>query len=65
VQGQLREGPLVVVVETECAHCAQPLHIEIDGELTYRVVEEGAEPRVFVPLVDFEELADPNIIDAF
>jgi hypothetical protein len=65
VQGQLREGPLSVVIETECAYCARPLHIEVDDELTYRVVEEGADPRVFVPLVDFCKLADPSIIDAF
>ena len=65
MQGQLREEPLSVVIETECAHCAQPLHIEVDGKLTYRVVEEGADPRVFVPLVDFDKLADPSIIDAF
>ena len=53
------------VVSTECAHCAQSIHIEIDSELTYRVVEEGADPRIFVPIVDFEKLADPSIIDAF
>ncbi len=65
MQGQLREGPLSVAIETECAHCAQPLRIEIDSELKYRVVEKGADPRVFIPLVDFEKLADPSIIDAF
>jgi hypothetical protein len=37
----------------------------VDDELTYRVVEEGADPWVFVPLVDFCKLADPSIIDAF
>jgi hypothetical protein len=65
VQGQLRGEPLSFVIETECAHCAQPLHVEIDSELRYRVVEEGADPLVFVPFVDFDELADPSIIDAF
>jgi hypothetical protein len=52
-------------VQTACAHCAQPLHIEIDSDLTCRVLEEGAEPLVFVPLVDFDKLEDPSIIDAF
>jgi len=33
--------------------------------LTYRVLEEGADPLIFVPLVDFDELEDPSIIDAF
>jgi hypothetical protein len=65
VQGQLRKEPLSVVVTTECAHCAQPIHIELDSELKYRVVEAGAEPLVFSPQVDFDKLTDPSIIDAF
>jgi hypothetical protein len=65
VQGQLRGERLSFVIETECAHCARPLHIEIDSELNYRVVEEGADPLVLVPLVDFGKLEDPSIIDAF
>jgi uncharacterized metal-binding protein YceD (DUF177 family) len=54
-----------VQVSTECAHCGQPLHLEIDSELNYRVLEERADPLVFVPLVDLEKLEDPSIIDAF
>jgi hypothetical protein len=67
VQGQLRGERLAFVIETECAHCARPLHIEIDSEMNYRVVEEaeGADPLVLVPLVDFSKLEDPSIIDAF
>jgi hypothetical protein len=65
VQGQLRGEPLSFVVETQCAHCGQPLHLEIDSELKYRVVEADAEPLVFVPMVNFDKLEDPSIIDAF
>ena len=65
MQGQLRGEPLTVVVTTQCAHCAQPLHLEIDSELNYRVKEDGAEPLVFSPMVDFGKLEDPSIIDAF
>ncbi|MGD8474928.1 MAG: hypothetical protein PVH59_12470 [Anaerolineae bacterium] len=65
MQGQLREERLTFEVETECAHCGQPLHLEIDSDLDYRVVEDDAEPLVFVPMVDFEKLDDPSIIDAF
>ena len=65
VQGQLRKEPLSVHIETECAHCAQPMHIEIDSELRYRVEEEGADPLVFSPQVDFDRLSEPSIIDAF
>ncbi len=41
------------------------MNIEIDSEVNCRVQEEGAEPLVFVPIVDFEKLTDPSIIDAF
>jgi hypothetical protein len=37
----------------------------MDGDLNYRVVEDGAKPLVFVPMVDFDKLEDPSIIDAF
>jgi hypothetical protein len=37
----------------------------MDSELNYRVVEPGADPVVFVPLVDFDKLEEPSIIDAF
>ena len=65
VQGQLRGEPLKLVVRTECAHCSQPMHIEIDSELNYRVREQGAYPMVFVPDLDFRKLTEPSITDAF
>jgi hypothetical protein len=40
------------------------MRIEIDSELNYSVLE-GEDPLIFVPLVDFEKLKDPSIIDAF
>ena len=54
-----------VVIETECAHCSEPMHIELDSELVYKVREEGADPVVFIPKVDFKALEDPSIIDSF
>jgi uncharacterized metal-binding protein YceD (DUF177 family) len=65
VQGQLRKEQLSFTITTECAHCHQPLHIEIDSELNYRVVEADAQPLVYAPMVNFGKLADPSIIDAF
>jgi hypothetical protein len=71
VQGRLRTAfdknsqPLSVVVKTECAHCAQPLHLEIDSEMRYRVEEEGAAPMISVPVVDFSKLTEPSIVDVF
>ena len=54
-----------MVVETECAHCREAMHIEIDSRLNYRVRETGAEPLVFVPDINLHELDEPSIIDAF
>ena len=65
VQGRLRGEPLSVVVRTECEYCSQPMHIEIDSGLGYRVQEEGADPLTFLPLVNFAKLTDPCITDAF
>ena len=54
-----------VSIRTECAHCSEPMQIELDSELDCRVREEGADPVVFIPRVDFETLEDPSIIDSF
>jgi len=65
VQGQLRKEHLSCQVDTLCAHCDQPIQIEIDSDLHYTVMTAGANPLVFVPIVDFDKLEDPSIIDAF
>jgi hypothetical protein len=65
VQGQLRKERLSFTITTECAHCHQPLHIDIDSELNFRVIEAEAQLLVYAPMVNFGKLADPNIIDAF
>jgi len=65
VQGQLRQEKLTVTIDSECGHCHQPLHLEVDSELNYHVEEEHASPMVFVPNVNFQKLDDPSIIDAF
>jgi hypothetical protein len=65
VQGQLRGEPLSFNIATECGHCHEPLHIEINSELEYRVLESGAEPLVYTPLVDLQKLDEPSIIDSF
>ena len=46
-------------------YCHQPLHLQIDSDLEIRVLDEGAEPLVHVPLVDLNELDEPSIIDRF
>jgi hypothetical protein len=65
VQGQLRKEHLTFTIMTECAHCHRQMHIEIDSELNYRVIETDAQPLVYAPMVDFGKLDDPSIIDAF
>jgi hypothetical protein len=65
VQGQLRGENLSFDIESSCAHCGEAIHIEMDSELNYHVVEEGAAPLVHVPMVDLHKLEDPSIIDAF
>jgi hypothetical protein len=65
VQGQLKKESTSVIIKSECAHCANPVTIELDDKLKYRITEEGASPVVFIPIVDFKKLADPCIIDAF
>jgi hypothetical protein len=65
VQGRLQREPLSVAVRTECAHCALPIHLEIDSELNCHVEEKEADPLVFVPMVNFRELTEPSIVDVF
>ena len=50
---------------TECAHCAKPMHLEIDSAARCIVAEDGADPITFVPEVDFSKLVDRCITDAF
>jgi hypothetical protein len=64
VQGQLQGEALSVAVQTECAHCSQAMHLEIDSNLACRVDEKDAKPIVFVPEVKPYSLTDPSIIDA-
>ena len=54
-----------MLVKTECAHCSEPMEIEIDSDLNYEVKEEGCEPVVFVPEVNLFALEEDSIIDSF
>lgn len=64
VQGQLSGEALWGLVTTQCAHCGEPLHIEMDSTLGYHVVEKGAEPLYFAPLTGIKP-GDPSIINGF
>ena len=73
MQGRLRNEYLTVTISTHCAYSGDPLQIEIDSQLKYRVQPEAAgqsagqiaRPMVFTPQVDWEAFRDPNIIDAY
>lgn len=52
-------------VATECAHCAEPMHLQIDSAARCTVAEAGADPITFVPHADFSELAERCITDVF
>jgi len=64
VQGQLQNRTVRVTFTTECAHCSQPLTIEMDSDLGAHV-REAASPLIFVPHVDFATVEDPSIVDVF
>ena len=65
MQGRLRQEHLTVTIETVCAHSGRPMTISIDSDTKFSVCEDEAEPLVFMPQVDWETFAEPNIIDAY
>lgn len=65
VQGRLRNERLSVEIETACAHCGQELHITVDSELAWSVKEQGAQPLLFEPEVDWTSFEGPNIIGRY
>jgi hypothetical protein len=65
VQGRLRKEEVSVAIRTACAHCDRPLHITVDSELRHHVDQEGAQPLVFEPHINWQTFAEPNIINAY
>ena len=62
VEGRLRNEPLTIEIGTRCAHCDRSMTISVDSDLHYDVAEEGAEPIVFEPRIDWSTFHEPNII---
>ncbi len=65
MQGKLREEYVSVEIETRCAHCDRSLHITVDGDMRVSVLEDEADPFVFMPDVDWEHFTERTIIDAY
>jgi hypothetical protein len=41
------------------------MRIILDSEMHFSGLDQDAEPLVFMPQVDWDTFADPNIIDAY
>ena len=41
------------------------MNLTLNSDLSYQVHEDGAEPLVFQPQVDWETFEEPNIIGAY
>jgi hypothetical protein len=54
-----------VVIETECAHCGQQMHIHGDSEMKISIREDGTKPLVFMPDVEWNSFTERTIIDAY
>ena len=65
MQGHLRNEPVSITVDSECAHCSEPLTLEIDSDMNVRVDPPDAEPMVFSPDVRLFDVRAPSIIDDF
>jgi hypothetical protein len=65
VQGKLRNESVTVRVETECAHCAKTMEMEIDSKLHIKPGDEKCKPIIFVPDIDLSTLQKDSIIDDF
>ena len=66
VQARLRkQQPFEVEIETSCAHCGRALHILVDDHLRVRVRERQANPRVFLPKIDWATFRGANIINDY
>ena len=65
VQGRLRDEEVSISVASECALSKRPMNMEIDSDMNCTCEDQNCNPVIFVPDVDFKNVRDPNIIDAF
>ncbi|MBI5877795.1 MAG: hypothetical protein HZB53_09100 [Chloroflexi bacterium] len=65
MQGQLWRRFLRATIESACAHCGQPLTLEVDSAVHAVCRTAGAAPLVFMPDVDWASFAEPTILDAY
>lgn len=63
VLGRLRKRPLEVEITTSCAHCGCAMHILVDERFRCRVKERDADPRLYMPAIDWPSFRGRNILD--
>jgi hypothetical protein len=65
VQGQLKNEYILSKIETSCAQTRRTIQIEIDSDLKFSVQTDGADPVLFIPMMNVAKLTEPSIIDVF
>ncbi len=65
MEGRIRNQPISVDIQSECAHCGRELRLRVDSELRWSLADSDAEPLVFEPEVDWETFSEPNITHAY
>ncbi len=65
VQGQLWGRAVRATIESACAHCDQPITLEVDSTAHAVCHTEGAAPLVFMPNIVWASFTEPNILDAY
>ena len=65
MQGHLRGKPVSITVETECAHCSEPMTLHIDSEMDVTADQPSAAPMVFTPDAPIWDTEAPSIVDDF
>ena len=64
MEGNLWDRGLKATIDSECAHCREPIRVEVTSGLQARALSEGATPLISTPFVDLMNLG-PSIIDGF
>jgi hypothetical protein len=62
VQGRLRGEKLKVRIDSECKHCCEPLSLEVNEELRWRLLSRDAAPLLFEPDIRWNTFREANII---
>lgn len=53
---------LKVRIDSECYHCSEPLSLEVDDELCWRMRSRDVAPLLFEPDIQWDTFRGANII---